>query len=304
MPSLIRLNYCYEIPLGGSTNAESIAHSYQEANINGCCFSVEDQYFQCIEGDRRAILALYDRLCIECGFTSFKLISIVPISECIFSGLGMTLLGPGDLDHLLGQAGLTANDDSVLHDAARFEMLIAAVPTLLKERQIETIARQRADSDIRLSYHSSITDRSDAVFSEILSESLHHNLLHDVTACLFRHDGRYFQFIEGARDTVLDLYHRIKIDSRHRDVQLAQIVQIGPRLFNRWSMATLSETDVTEIANRFSKPHNLIDSAIHDQVLAKVADILRRRESAPGGHAGLRTLGGEETLMWDTTIDG
>jgi hypothetical protein len=138
---------------------------------------------------------------------------------------------------------------------------------------------------VRLSYHSDIIDGHEDTFDEIMSEALLYNLRHDITGCLLRHDGQYFQFIEGSRELVLDLFERIKADPRHGDVQLDRLVPIDTRLFKRWSMATLSEADTASIATSVCEAKNLFDGKGHDVVLALAAGVLQKREASANLYA-------------------
>ncbi len=135
---------------------------------------------------------------------------------------------------------------------------------------------------VRLSFHSVRTDSSEQIVADILAQALQNNLRDDLTSCLFTYNDQYFQFIEGGRTAVLDRYERIKADPRHSNVQLDQLGEIDSRLFNRWSMATLSDSDVEEIVacrRKEGAGQTLFDSQNHDAVLAHVASLLGKRES-------------------------
>jgi hypothetical protein len=135
---------------------------------------------------------------------------------------------------------------------------------------------------VRLSYHSTCSAQCESELSDILAESLNNNLHSEITACLFTTGNTYYQFIEGPRDTVLKLFERITDDPRHSDVCLDQIVKIQARLFSRWAMATLSDTDVTHIMDGClpaGKETHLFAPDTHDKALDFVALLLHKRET-------------------------
>ncbi len=70
-----------------------------------------------------------------------------------------------------------------------------------------------------LAYHSFATDsftKSD--FSDILSTSRFHNKLKDITGILLYHEGNILQLLEGDEDSVIKLFNKIKLDSRHNNI--------------------------------------------------------------------------------------
>lgn len=64
------------------------------------------------------------------------------------------------------------------------------------------------------------------------------------------YDPRYFlQCFEGPRDAVNDLYRKIAVDPRHRQVSLIEFSEISERDFADWVMAYVRAADVS---------HNLV----------------------------------------------
>jgi hypothetical protein len=57
-----------------------------------------------------------------------------------------------------------------------------------------------------------------------------------ITGVLLFGDGRFFQYFEGTRRCMDDVYARIRESSLHRDVAELEHRQLEQRLFNRWFM--------------------------------------------------------------------
>lgn len=77
---------------------------------------------------------------------------------------------------------------------------------------------------------------SDFDISDILTASRRNNLEKDVTGILLYHEGSILQVLEGDKQTLTDLYLKIKGDKRHNNV--TQMVQgtCEERNFADWSM--------------------------------------------------------------------
>lgn len=58
-----------------------------------------------------------------------------------------------------------------------------------------------------------------------------------ITGVLLFGGGRFFQYFEGTRHRLDDVYTRIRSSSLHRDLAELEHRQIEQRLFNRWFMA-------------------------------------------------------------------
>ncbi|MBE0436653.1 MAG: BLUF domain-containing protein, partial [Methylomicrobium sp.] len=70
----------------------------------------------------------------------------------------------------------------------------------------------------------------------LLEQTRQFNKLNGITGCLLHRDGWFMQLIEGSPEKVMALAEKIKLDPRHKDMQV--VIQ-GPerrRLFPEWSM--------------------------------------------------------------------
>ena len=83
------------------------------------------------------------------------------------------------------------------------------------------------------------------VTASILATARSYNPAHGITGVLCQGDGLFLQMLEGERSAVNQLYARILVDRRHKDVELLLLEEITQRRFSNWSMAhvDLSEMD-------------------------------------------------------------
>ena len=85
-------------------------------------------------------------------------------------------------------------------------------------------------------YVSEKTVLSDESLTSIFDTSQKNNPASDITGCLLIGSNSYLQFLEGPTRAVEDLYSKIKIDSRHKNVRKLHEQSIDQRLFSLWSM--------------------------------------------------------------------
>jgi hypothetical protein len=87
-----------------------------------------------------------------------------------------------------------------------------------------------------LGYLSSATFFDHAVVQKILHESRANNLRLDVTGMLLMIDNTFLQILEGDRPVVQELYRKISLDDRHKDVIRILEGDKDERDFEQWSM--------------------------------------------------------------------
>ena len=85
----------------------------------------------------------------------------------------------------------------------------------------------------------SVADESfdEAHIHKMLIKARNFNAEHNITGCLLYHKTIFIQLIEGDKDVVTNLYHRIQIDARHTDVKALISEEIEERIFAKWDMA-------------------------------------------------------------------
>ncbi len=92
---------------------------------------------------------------------------------------------------------------------------------------------------VHLSYASQATSLPEALgrdLNEILDTARLYNPQHQITGVLYFGQGHFFQYIEGPKDAMEQLYQAILHDPRHCNVQLLDRGVVQQRRFGRWSM--------------------------------------------------------------------
>lgn len=90
---------------------------------------------------------------------------------------------------------------------------------------------------IHIVYVSSSSGRlSEEELEEFLSEIRRRNQQLEVTGLLLYNDGFFIQVIEGAQDTIENLFQVIKKDRRHSNIVKLLEEPISSRAFPDWSM--------------------------------------------------------------------
>jgi hypothetical protein len=72
---------------------------------------------------------------------------------------------------------------------------------------------------------------------EMLLKAKVFNHQQGITGCLLYHQGEFIQYLEGNQYRVLTLYDRIKVDTRHKNVELLSYGERENRAFQKWDMA-------------------------------------------------------------------
>lgn len=78
---------------------------------------------------------------------------------------------------------------------------------------------------------------------DLLEEAREKNKRLGVTGLLFYYNKEFAQILEGDKNVIFELYERIRLDPRHRGVELFWDAPINERGFSNWSMgfATAAE---------------------------------------------------------------
>ncbi len=79
---------------------------------------------------------------------------------------------------------------------------------------------------------------------EMLEKIRVHNAQADITGLLLYRENCFFQVLEGDKQTVLDLYNRIKADPRHQRVELLFEGPVETREFVDWRMGFVQLDDI------------------------------------------------------------
>lgn len=71
----------------------------------------------------------------------------------------------------------------------------------------------------------------------LLRDAQMRNMNLDVTGLLLQVDNRFIQYLEGPKEAVVALLHRIERDPRHHRFELLFEGPVAARLFQEWSLA-------------------------------------------------------------------
>ncbi len=99
---------------------------------------------------------------------------------------------------------------------------------------------------IRMLYLSrSVGPQTTTVTSSILASAQGYNAQNGITGVLCQGQGFFLQALEGERSIVNQLYRKIALDQRHKDLEMMLLDDIDQRRFGQWSMAhvVLSDRD-------------------------------------------------------------
>ena len=72
---------------------------------------------------------------------------------------------------------------------------------------------------------------------EMLEKAKAFNHSNGITGCLLYHEGEFIQYLEGNQIRVLNLFDKIKLDSRHHEIELLSYEEREHREFDQWDMA-------------------------------------------------------------------
>ncbi|WP_310555627.1 BLUF domain-containing protein [Flavobacterium sp.] len=102
----------------------------------------------------------------------------------------------------------------------------------------------------RIIYLSSATKLlTDDELHTLLTHSKSNNVKYNITGLLLYIDGDFLQVIEGEKQTVLNLFELIKMDTRNRSIICVFNEEVNERQFPDWSMgfSQLSYNDLQKI---------------------------------------------------------
>jgi hypothetical protein len=83
-------------------------------------------------------------------------------------------------------------------------------------------------------------------FNAILRASVRNNERIGITGALLLEDGFFLQVLEGQHDALLAMMARIRVDERHRNIEIRTFVPVVARAFNGWWMACAERNSATD----------------------------------------------------------
>ena len=131
----------------------------------------------------------------------------------------------------------------------------------------------------------------------VLSSGREHNDRADLTSVLALHRGRFAQIIEGSRDAAEATFARIRVDRRHRDVQVLQAGPIEGRGFPGCALvlighSALGRSRLDDLARRSGAD---LGRAEPSALMATFTDVLAQETGAETLPVGDVAVGAPET---------
>jgi len=99
----------------------------------------------------------------------------------------------------------------------------------------------------------------DTMLEKTASLAAKQNSKFNITGYLYYEKGVFFQYLEGRRLNVLQLFSNIEKDSRHEVLNMQTNETLVKRLFPQWKMRTLHKNELSQI----NMEHILVDYMKH-----------------------------------------
>jgi hypothetical protein len=87
-------------------------------------------------------------------------------------------------------------------------------------------------------------DMSPADVKSLLDNARQKNAQRNITGLLVYHHGEFMQLLEGDKEEIFSIYHKVSEDKRHRQVNLLWNGPIQERSFANWEMAFVGLDDL------------------------------------------------------------
>lgn len=95
-----------------------------------------------------------------------------------------------------------------------------------------------------------------SMLDALLAKARSRNAQKDITGLLLYDSGDFLQILEGPSEAVLDLYHLIERDNRHKDARIVHQQEIRDREFGDWGMAFARADSERGCIEGFSEYHS------------------------------------------------
>ena len=121
----------------------------------------------------------------------------------------------------------------------------------------------------------------DSELRKIVASAGSKNRATGITGGLMFNRNYFGQVLEGERGAVSELFTRIAGDARHRSVVIIEALEVGERLFERWSMGFAERTETSEALNaRYGLAHGFDPTALSAKdFLSYVLEMVTQDES-------------------------
>ncbi|MGO3739302.1 MAG: BLUF domain-containing protein [Marinomonas foliarum] len=138
---------------------------------------------------------------------------------------------------------------------------------------------------VRLIYTSTITEQFEVEdIARILKVSRVNNKALNVTGLLSFNRQFFLQCLEGTRQDVNQIYHKIATDSRHKKPEIIGYQEISHREFDSWNMGYLQNTEsLRELFYQYTKSINFDPYNMNGEralsLLLDIRDEIKRAEA-------------------------
>jgi len=267
---IFRLTYQSQLTASSDVEAEHvIAHVISSALKNNPRHDISGMLFfdvatrsiiQVLEGPRPAIMSLYSLICVDKRHTGCRILDAQTYTSRSYAGMGMALTRVED------QAMLLQIKKAVKSSAAHEPQC------LVTPEPVRKMLNLRKDHLIRVQYSSLLLATNSAEAQKLISKILECAVAHNHRMCigglLCFHPKtlRVTQILEGPAAAVLDLFDKITIDPRHRDVVLTSqevvLSEEDVQFDARWGMMQIdtAEPQLLDLAPRLRAAYTAYDS--------------------------------------------
>lgn len=101
-------------------------------------------------------------------------------------------------------------------------------------------------------------------FGNILSVAKRDNVRDNITGFLVYDSERFFQILEGSRESVSACYAKIGQDVRHGELETLIDEPISQRTFDQWSMGFVNAVNLEEYLTLRRSLHSDTPSSVYD----------------------------------------
>ena len=126
------------------------------------------------------------------------------------------------------------------------------------------------------------SDLTEDDLKALLNKAKFNNSRKDISGCLIYYNKMFVQILEGEKQIVEDLFSKIKLDPRHKDINVSRLHFTGEKIFSRWSMGYIDHNAMDDKLIKELFKSNLITyskilnrtSQVSEIFWTKVKDVL------------------------------
>jgi len=128
------------------------------------------------------------------------------------------------------------------------------------------------------------TEQRRAALGDLFSDARSHNKQKKITGALVIRGDVFVQTLEGNEQEVQDLLGRIRVDPRHDSLEVLDTSLVDTRVFARWAMAKVGDTDDEPDINLIAHQDGISGAASRGDKTTEQEGVLKvMRDAARGG---------------------